>query len=465
MSSSRIADAAAVRRRRWRCPRRTSRARARRRPPAPPPRAGWPTPARRPGRAGRMRVVDDHARRASAAGGRGGARLSGRRPRPARDRQARDASRAAPPWESSSMPPDGEAAGGEHHGVGRERSASRGRVAHPDAARPARAPSDADGRRPQHQRRPRPRRSAPTSAALQAHARHRGRDRWGSRRPARRAAPAGRSHASRRACACPSTAGSSDGLARARSAGAARRPGGARSAGRPGRGRGPARPRRPSPGGPTTPISSGRARRPRRPRAGSARARLSARSAGIEVLQRAQPHRQRTAAAVAQVARRRSPAGARAVGRGDADRGRQQHVALRVARRSARSGDRARGTTRAPRPGARRRARAYGWSGRSPAQARERRAAVASTRLGGVPEHVDRARRQVQAPRRPSATTVTRAPALRPGGCRRRARRAPRRRRRRASYGPLGELAGRCSTSRVPWKIQSSRHAWRIWSP
>ena len=28
-----------------------------------------------------------------------------------------------------------------------------------------------------------------------------------------------------------------------------------------------------------------------------------------------------------------------------------------------------------------------------------------------------------------------------------------------------GTVTGRCSTSSVPWKIQSSRQAWRIWSP
>ena len=31
--------------------------------------------------------------------------------------------------------------------------------------------------------------------------------------------------------------------------------------------------------------------------------------------------------------------------------------------------------------------------------------------------------------------------------------------------GRAGSSAGRCSTSRIPWKIQSSRTAWRSWSP
>jgi glycerol-3-phosphate dehydrogenase len=81
--------------------------------------------------------------------------------------------------------------------------------------------------------------------------------------------------------------------------------------------------------------------------------------------------------------------------------------------------------------------------------------------LRRVAEHVDGAGRQVQAARPGRDHRDVGAPLGEPGrGDEAREARADHDR---AAHAGIG--TGRCSTSRVPWKIQSSRQACRIWSP
>ena len=356
--------------------------------------------------------------------------------------------------------PRGEAAGGQHDGVGRQRPGAR-RLVHPHAAHPAVRALEAHGRRAQHEvaRRPRAaRRRARAAAACPAPTAG-----WSApRRPARRAGPGGRSRPRPAAPARPSP-GSSDESRRARSAAAARRPAGAARPGRRGRGRAPAPPRRPSPGRADQPTSTARALDRGALRQVGAALRLSARSAGIEVLERAQPdghdaHR-----------RRRGRPAAIAGGREGRRAGRRRpRVGSSMLRPGSPSWPRprrpARGTRPAPRRGARGRGARRGGPGRSAA----RRA-----RAGAGRRRPARAR----SPARRSCPATGAGP---PRPWPPRSRRAPPCASRIAGDEPgqagaddddprhtgrSGIAAGRCSTSSVPWKIQSSRHAWRIWSP
>ena len=84
--------------------------------------------------------------------------------------------------------------------------------------------------------------------------------------------------------------------------------------------------------------------------------------------------------------------------------------------------------------------------------------------LGRVAQHVDGARRQVQPAGSGGHHGHPGAPLRQPDARDQPGQPGPDDHHPRHT-GRSGMPTGRCSTSRVPWKIQSSRHAWRIWSP
>ena len=311
------------RRRPGRCPRPTSRARARRRPPGRRRRAGWPRPARRRRPTGRMRSSTARPLRMSGWWSRWrGLRRGLAGPGPRTGSPATVSRR--PPRESSSMPPEAKppvASTTASAGSARTRAAWRT----PTPVTRPEATSTPDGVRARARAGPRPRPAPSVSARCRrmpgTHGGTVGTSATGAPSSSWRS-----SHASA-ARSSPTTAGSSDGLARARCAGAARRPGVAARPGRRARARGPARPTSARPGA-GRPADLDRARLDGAPRQVGA-AEVLRHQAGIEVLERAQPHHGQ-AGSVAQVAGRDARGRERRRARRPDGR-RQEHVAAGVA--------------------------------------------------------------------------------------------------------------------------------------
>ena len=336
-------------------------------------------------------------------------------------------------------------------GAPASRAASRTtHAASPARPRPRRPPRAGPARR-----RPPAARRAVEQRLLQAHARHRRRQ--GRDLDHRRAehGPAGRPTPRRpRRGRAPRAAPRSR---RARAAAAARRRARARSAG----------------SSSAAGVHRARRRRPARAardRSSSSGPRLHARAVGqvgarqvvgqqrgIEVLQRAQPDdreagRRRARSPGRDRRRARAPwAGPRPTAVGSS-RLRSGVARVAQARRPAR------GTTRAPRRAAR------GRGGRTGAPGARPRGAASAARGRRRPGRArSRARRSCPGercrPPAPLATTVTSAPALGEPDAGHQAGEAGADHDRRGSYRPRGGTpTGRCSTSSVPWKIQSSRH-------